>query len=157
MDEARGVAVGPPFPQQGAQLGMGAGPFLDQRAPNRGERFGVHARDLSRVGRVDAQLAVEHGLHQRAEGQAVASDHEVHRAAHERGTDDLPVGDQARELVLAEVLEPGPQPEGWGSGRWSRQAGQPFDRVERRQAPAPQEHLSGEQRPVQCARAERAT
>jgi hypothetical protein len=62
--EGGGVALGPPLPQDLAELLGGVRPFLEQRAAGGGERLDIHPFDARAVGAIGVEAAVDNRLYQ---------------------------------------------------------------------------------------------
>jgi hypothetical protein len=101
------------------------------------------------IGRIGRQVAVEQQLDQGPQGQAVVGADQVHRAAHHGDPHDLPVEQQARQLLGPEAGEPGPQADVRRLRVLALQAHQVLDGVEDRTGVPAQQHLAGQRRPVE--------
>ena len=123
---------------------------LDELAAERDEPVEVDADELAAEQR--AQPAFHHGLHERAERQAVARRDDVQRPAHQRDPYDESPVDHAREIVGMKTLQARPQPVVRPVRVLRLQADEVLECLADEQRLASQQQLALEQRAVQRAR-----
>jgi hypothetical protein len=92
---------------------------------------------------------VEHRLERGAELKVVRRGDQVQRAPHHRRLDDDLVLDEPGDLLPAEALNAGPQPDERRHGGLRLQADEPGDRLCCRAGVPGQKHLAGQEGPVE--------
>jgi hypothetical protein len=97
------------------------------------------------------QRAVQAGLDDGPQRQAVACAHEVDRRPHQRDAYRGPVGEQPRQLGVLEAGHPGPQADVRRGGLLGLHADQMLDRGRGRHRLPVEQHLAREQGPIEGA------
>ena len=110
MGERTGVVTGEALGERLPELGACARPPSEQPPREREDASEVDAVERGRVLAMASELGVEHGLHERAELEAVVGAHEVDRGPHQCSPDGAASQEQSRQRLGSEGLEPGPQP-----------------------------------------------
>ena len=91
--------------ERAAELRPRARLFGQKAAREREDRFEIDTAQLRCVFGVAVQLAIEHGLDERAQQQRVVGGHEVQCPAHHHDADHLAIAEQLRERLGIEVDE----------------------------------------------------
>src|SRR6267378_6362980 len=91
------------------ELRARAGPLVDERAAVLHEAVEINSLELSAERGPALEELFERGLNDRPDGQCVAGGDEMDRPAKERHADRRPLGDQGREVVRPEFVDPAPK------------------------------------------------
>jgi len=154
VGESGGVRVGKALHKRGPQLRPGARALGHERPHERQRRGDVEPAERGRVLPMPGELSVEHGLHERAQHQAVVGADEMERGAHGDDADDAPLEQQRRELLRTEMIEPRPQRRVRVQRDLRLQTDEVLDRVEHRQGRPAEQQLALQRRSVQRLQAE---
>ena len=141
--------VGESLGQRSAQLGAGVRSLGEQRPSDGQDRIEVDVAERGREVAVAGKLGVEHGLHERAEEQAVVGADEVDRRPHDDRPHDASLEQQLREGPGTEPLEPRPECRVRVRRNLRLQSDELLDRAQDRQVRALKKQLALERRPVQ--------
>jgi hypothetical protein len=109
--ERRRIQVGEALGERGSQLATRPGPLADELPGERERRLEVEPDERRREVTVPLELAVEHGLGERPEDEAVVGGEEVDRAPHRGDAHKVSMEEETAELVWLEAVEPRPEPE----------------------------------------------
>jgi hypothetical protein len=124
--------------------------LVAEEAPRRGRRR-AHVQPLCAIAEHRLHPARQRRLQRGAQLRVVPGHERVQRPAHGRRADDLPLLEQARELLAAEALEAGPQRHERGPRHLRLQRHEPLDGAQGRDTLAREEHLTAQRRATQRA------
>ena len=135
--------------KRGPQFRERAGLLAEVAACRRGDRRDV--KGLRPIAQDRAHTRGERRLKSAAERQVVSGGHEMKRAPHERGADDLTTMDQPRQLCALEAGEPGPEADEGRLRLLRLKSDQALNGTQGRGLLSGQQHLPGEQGAIERA------
>ena len=140
LGQGGGVSVGPPLPEQHPKLRAASRPFL-QQLPAGGHHF-AEIYPAEPAPELPAEHPLQNRLHEGAQREAVARRDQVDGGAHQGTAHRLPGFDQAGQFLVAEALQPRPQPNVGVFGRLRLHAYQVLYRDDGRHLVSAQQRLS---------------
>ena len=152
---AAGIEVREPLRECGAELASGERPLREELPRVVEDRPEVDSVEGRRELRVPCELGVEHRLHQRPEGQAIAGRDEMDRRPHHGRAHDGAIRQELRERLRPEPVEARPESDVRVAGHLGLEPDEVLGRLERCQLRALEQQLSSQRRAAEGARAER--